>query len=124
MATVDNLLRGTLRQHHHGDTRLERLLDDLPDISISEQAGDIWFSAAAVPLTPALLRCHADPILQLLMRPSAFARNQQLQLFGQGDSLELRMLLADQAHSSVQGFAMALDEFFGVLLQLRALVLR
>lgn len=126
MATVDiaNLLRGTLRRSDGGDSRIERLLNELPDISVSEVQGDIWFSSVALPLTPTLLGRHAEAILQLMMRPSVHARNQQLQLFGQGDSLELRMLLADQAYSSIQAFALALEAFFDVLLQLRALVLR
>jgi hypothetical protein len=105
-----------------GHSTIELEFVHLPSLNIAVLDSGVWFFSKISEITPDTRRHYADALLGFLMKGFAAARTEQMQINEIDGMLEVRVLLSDDATSSPQSMAAAIEAYIESLDVLRDLL--
>jgi hypothetical protein len=105
-----------------GHSTIELELSDLPSLNIAASEAGVWCWSYVAQFSLQSREHYASALLGFLFEGFAHARTEQMQLVFIDDTLELRVLLSEQAVSGPRELADAVDGYVERLIALREML--
>jgi hypothetical protein len=94
-----------------GHSTIELELEGLPSIKVGVIEDDVWLWSTLVEWSHSMMAHCSESLLSFLMQGCPFSRTEQMQLVGADNMLEVRVMLSEQALSSPEALAGAIDAY-------------